>query len=229
MNFLHNKYTLLYFQIIKNRQEKEFIGYTENHHIIPKSLNGTNEISNLVKLSAREHFICHLLLPKMVSGYHRQLMQSALGFMVRSTDSRIKRYAPRSSILYAIARQACITSHSSETKKKISETLKKYYEENPERKEIISKKMSIVHKGISKSAITRSRMSIFQQGRPKSEEQKIKLRKAAINQPVKTCPHCGFSGTSTIIYRWHFDRCKMKPTDLQIDLVHNQKSDSSCF
>ena len=209
MNFLQNKYTSLYLRIIANRQKTNYDGYTEKHHIVPKSLGGTNEPSNLVKLSAREHFICHLLLPKMVIGYQRQLMQSALGFMVRSSDSRIKRYSPRSSILYSNARQSCITNHSDETKSKISKTLLQYYENYPERKEIIAKRMSLAHKGVPKSAITRSKMSIAQKGLPKSDEQKRKLSKAAMNQPVKTCPHCGFSGTSTIIYRWHFDRCKM--------------------
>jgi hypothetical protein len=39
-------------------------GYFEKHHIIPKCLDGTNDITNLVLLTAREHFICHQLLWK---------------------------------------------------------------------------------------------------------------------------------------------------------------------
>ena len=39
--------------------------YTEIHHIIPRSLGGSDEESNLVMLSAREHYIAHLLLWKM--------------------------------------------------------------------------------------------------------------------------------------------------------------------
>lgn len=38
--------------------------YCEKHHIIPKSLNGSNDKSNLVNLTAREHYIAHLLLWK---------------------------------------------------------------------------------------------------------------------------------------------------------------------
>lgn len=38
--------------------------YTETHHIIPKSLGGTNKKDNLVKLTAKEHYIAHLLLMK---------------------------------------------------------------------------------------------------------------------------------------------------------------------
>jgi hypothetical protein len=36
--------------------------YTEKHHIIPKSEGGTDCNSNLVDLTAREHFIAHKLL-----------------------------------------------------------------------------------------------------------------------------------------------------------------------
>lgn len=39
--------------------------YTEVHHIIPRSLGGTNNKSNLTTLTAREHFICHWLLCKI--------------------------------------------------------------------------------------------------------------------------------------------------------------------
>jgi hypothetical protein len=36
--------------------------YYENHHIVPKCLNGTNNKENLVLLTAREHYIAHKLL-----------------------------------------------------------------------------------------------------------------------------------------------------------------------
>lgn len=39
--------------------------YYEEHHIIPKCLGGTNDESNLILLTYREHFIAHLLLTKI--------------------------------------------------------------------------------------------------------------------------------------------------------------------
>jgi len=39
--------------------------YGEFHHIVPKSLGGSDENDNIIKLTAREHFICHLLLSEM--------------------------------------------------------------------------------------------------------------------------------------------------------------------
>lgn len=34
--------------------------YYEKHHIIPKSLGGTNKKDNLVKLTPKEHFLAHM-------------------------------------------------------------------------------------------------------------------------------------------------------------------------
>lgn len=66
MIFLDNKYTRWYYNIIDHRKKNIFEGYTENHHIIPSCMGGSNSKDNLVSLSAKEHFICHLLLTKMI-------------------------------------------------------------------------------------------------------------------------------------------------------------------
>jgi hypothetical protein len=58
-------YCKIYNLIIRNRIINPIDGYTETHHIIPRSLGGSNDLDNLVKLSAREHYICHFLLMKM--------------------------------------------------------------------------------------------------------------------------------------------------------------------
>lgn len=38
--------------------------YTEAHHVVPVCIGGTNEASNFVLFSGREHFIAHMLLWK---------------------------------------------------------------------------------------------------------------------------------------------------------------------
>lgn len=40
-------------------------GYTEKHHILPRCMGGTDDPENLVRLTAREHFVAHQLLVKM--------------------------------------------------------------------------------------------------------------------------------------------------------------------
>ena len=82
--FLKNKYTKWYFSIIEKAKSsdrkklksnnKNYV-YYEQHHIIPKSLGGPNSLDNLVLLTAREHFICHFLLTKMLNpGAERRKM-----------------------------------------------------------------------------------------------------------------------------------------------------------
>lgn len=74
MLFIDNKYTRWYYNIINRAKTRAKTGYTEKHHIIPKSCGGNNDKDNLVSLTAKEHFICHLLLTKMVDSQHRHLM-----------------------------------------------------------------------------------------------------------------------------------------------------------
>ena len=56
------EYTKIYNQIIKRAKNRVLEGYKEKHHILPKCLGGSNDKSNLVELTAREHFLCHMLL-----------------------------------------------------------------------------------------------------------------------------------------------------------------------
>jgi hypothetical protein len=90
-----NKYTKLYYRIIKNAQSRNIEGYTENHHIIPKSLGGSEAKDNLIKLSAREHFICHWLLIKMVSGDKRAKMIFAFHMMRLYNKNHNNRYVTK--------------------------------------------------------------------------------------------------------------------------------------
>jgi hypothetical protein len=67
--FLKNKYEKWYFSIIeKARQDQrdKKVRYFEAHHVIPRSLGGNNKRENIVLLTAREHFVCHRLLTKML-------------------------------------------------------------------------------------------------------------------------------------------------------------------
>ena len=59
-------YKLCYDRLVQNAKERNVVnGYVEVHHIIPKSHGGSDDNSNLVKLTAREHYIAHLLLVKI--------------------------------------------------------------------------------------------------------------------------------------------------------------------
>lgn len=45
-------------------------GYTERHHVIPRCLGGSDVKSNIVILTAEEHYLAHLLLVKMNPDNH---------------------------------------------------------------------------------------------------------------------------------------------------------------
>lgn len=85
--YLQNKYTRIYNSIIERAKSRTLSGYTETHHIIPRSLGGSNNADNLVPLTAREHFICHRLLTKMTEGDAWIKMTKAIHFMAKSSHS----------------------------------------------------------------------------------------------------------------------------------------------
>lgn len=77
--YLTNKYTKWYYSIVaKAAVRVNLEGYYEKHHIVPKSLGGTDDDSNLVNLTPKEHFICHRLLVKMTEGKAKKSMAFAI-------------------------------------------------------------------------------------------------------------------------------------------------------
>lgn len=75
---MDSKYTDWYYNIIENakmqERKKSKENYFEAHHIIPRSFGGTKAKDNIVLLTAREHYICHILLTKMTTGKDRMRM-----------------------------------------------------------------------------------------------------------------------------------------------------------
>ncbi len=63
---VNKKYRAWHDQIIARARSRELTGYSENHHIKPRSLGGRNSKRNLVRLTYREHFLIHWLLTKML-------------------------------------------------------------------------------------------------------------------------------------------------------------------
>lgn len=68
-------YQKIYDDICKRGQERELPEgtYSEKHHIVPKCMQGTNEKSNITKLTAREHFLVHLILSWKLYPENRKL------------------------------------------------------------------------------------------------------------------------------------------------------------
>ena len=94
--FKENKYTNLYNMLIERSVERNWkkAPCRERHHIIPQSLCGSNDKTNLVYITPREHFICHWLLIKMTEGDNRSKMLYALMAM-RAENNLQHRYKSR--------------------------------------------------------------------------------------------------------------------------------------
>lgn len=109
--FLTNKYSKWYFAIIKNRVDNPIKdnSYVEKHHIIPKSIGGSNKKENLVALTPKEHFVCHLLLVKMTTGKFKTKMSYALRLLSHIENehqSRHKISARAYSLIVSITKPA---------------------------------------------------------------------------------------------------------------------------
>lgn len=129
--FLDNKYKKWHDSIIDRAKNKVLSCYVEKHHIIPKSCGGSNNKNNLVFLTAREHFIIHLLLTKCVIKKYQFKMIKALLCMSKMKTKYVKRDFNYSSKLYEINKikysnymKLNNPSFNKETREKISNTKK---------------------------------------------------------------------------------------------------------
>jgi hypothetical protein len=200
--FKENKYLNYYNNIITKAKSRTLLPetYTEKHHIIPKSLGGSNSKENLVVLTTREHFICHILLTKFTLGDARRKMIFALMGMKRNRNG--KRYI--NSRLYDTVRLASSIEfknlnkgrkhseetrakvsaasanriHSAETKEKISiaNKGKKKSPQHIEKMKLLrhtdeaKARMSLAQKGKKMSIETKAKMSLASKGKKKSKE-----------------------------------------------------------
>lgn len=65
----------------------------QTHHIIPKSIGGTDDIDNLVHLTYKEHRVCHCLLIKMqINTVNEIKMRHAYGFFNKHSKFNGPRY-----------------------------------------------------------------------------------------------------------------------------------------
>jgi hypothetical protein len=84
-------YQKIYDIIIDRSKNRILEGYVEKHHIIPECLGGTDDPSNLVVLTAREHYIVHQLLVKMYPDNHKLIYAANMMTVNRYNQPRNNR------------------------------------------------------------------------------------------------------------------------------------------
>lgn len=188
--FLDNKYTKWYYNIINRATITPYITNGENHHIIPNSffikptgrskpgwLEGDpNHPDNLVKLSIREHRLCHLLLIKMTTGIAKKKMLLAAKLILETRETR---YGLSKGKMYELIKLQWIENHkktevSKETKAKISTALKGKKHTEEHRKN--NKQAQLKREPCSEE--TRQKLKQSMIGRVFTEEWKENQRKA---------------------------------------------------
>ena len=201
--FLDNKYSKWYRAIVSQAQadvNNRTAGRFENHHILPRSMGGSNDPVNLVRLTSREHFICHLLLTRMVEGRNLYKMVAALNFMMNSANKRLDK-ARVTNRHYDATRMWSRVQFSEEHRRKISEAAKRrdpatrkqsaeanakrseFMKANPKTPEQIAK-IAASQRGKNRvswgshSEEAKAAISAVHAGKPKSDEHRRKIAEA---------------------------------------------------
>lgn len=192
MKFLENRYTKIYFDIIKKAKNlnraKNSNTYFERHHIYPQSIfpEYKKDKTKMVLLTAREHFICHLLLTKMFSDKPSQYkMTCALNGLRRQNSqqqrvmtgsfyerNKIKMFQLRSDPEVSAAWRSKLGRFGPANHnfgKPGTMTGKKHTPDSIQ-------KMRDKQLGCFPSEETKRKMSAASRGKPKSEETKRKMR-----------------------------------------------------
>jgi len=198
--------------------------YYENHHIIPKCMNGSDEEYNRVLLTAKEHYVCHKLLTyiypenrKLVNAFWRMTFDKKGKHNISARD-------------YAYARELkSLTPVSEETKTKQSINNAHYWKNKKRPKESIEK-MIKTNTGKHHTEETKAKQRKHHRNHTKEEKEKMK-NKWKVRKPDnietrnnkskshiglshklknKTCEYCGFETTPGNYGRWHGEKCKNK-------------------
>jgi hypothetical protein len=135
-------------------------GYSEKHHIIPKSMGGTDARSNLIALTPRQHFVAHWMLWKAYGGNMGRAF-----FMM----SNFGKYGKVNSRTYAMAR----ADYSLQVKQQLAIKPNTYVATTETRQKMREKKLG---KKLSPEHIEKVRQAST--GRKHSEETKRKVSEA---------------------------------------------------
>lgn len=195
-------YEKIYNQIIDRAKTRKLTGYTENHHIIPKCMGGSDDSHNIVTLTFKEHFMCHKLLCEIYP--NENCLVFAYWLMCKAKSKGQYRDVKLSAREYSKLKEEY--SRVLKERKpwnfgltKSDERVAKYAKAkrwNAGLKKGDSKIMDEMHR---KSAISRK-------GK-KRPNHSIKMKNIINSKKIK-CTKCGKEGSGPGMYYWHFDKCK---------------------
>jgi len=207
--------------------------YVEIHHILPESMGGLNIDSNLITLSARQHYLAHWMLWK---AYGSKEMTAAFFSMSNQSNSHQIRERRITSRTYDRLR-AEFSKHISKSTTELwtnPEYRQKHDARNKTEKTKLlrSKKAKELWKDpIYVSKLLESRTQARLEGKIRTDHSKcsqpgdlnpmkrpeVRAKNTGDNHYSKregyvlpSCIHCGITASITNIKRWHNDNCKHK-------------------
>lgn len=218
-------YKNIYDSLINKAQQRHLDAYTEQHHIVPRCMGGLDDPINLVRLTPEEHYVAHQLLIKIYPSETKLVL--AARYM---TNGNTKNGGRQNNRMYGwLKRRFSETmrnlnlgkKQSSETKKKRSDKMKGVTRK-PLSIESIEKRTAtrrLRNSGSTRkprSPATKKKLSDANKGKvPKNkganhtDDAKKKIKDALAMLPPNVCPHCNKSGKSSVMFRWHFNNCKL--------------------
>lgn len=172
--FIQNKYKLWHDKIIAKAKNRTLEGYKEVHHIIPKSCGGSNDKDNIVNLTAREHYVIHLLLPYFTTGNAKHKMLNAFIFMTSKSKFCKRDYKIHSRVYQKLRSEFAASLKgrrlTPEWKAKISKTLT-----GTKLPESVRRKISLANMGRKVSEKSKLALSIRNKGNKYSLGKKASL------------------------------------------------------
>ena len=195
--YLQNKYTKCYYSIIDCAVSRDLSKeiYTERHHIIPKSLGGSNDPTNLVKLTAKEHRLAHILLPRMtINPAHTKSMWYALWMMLRTKNKNQQRNVSKGSAFNLAKIEVAKNSSQLHKGKTVSK-------ETREKLSKSCKGRSSAFKGKTHSAESKQKLSTARKGKTTAPETVAKILESRQHycHSTKTRRKIGESQTGKIV------------------------------
>lgn len=203
--------------------------YYELHHIIPKSLGGSDLKENKILLTAKEHFICHKLLVEIYPEEKKLIY--AVFFLSVSKGSSGKRDYVVGAREYERIKTIVAAQWSKDRSGENNSNFGNFWSQ--EKKDQKSKDMKGLMAGEKnpryKANVTQeTRNKIGDGNRGKvaankgvsmSKIQVQKLINIAKNREKVECPYCGAIMDKANAYRWHFDNCKKNPDNNELEII----------
>lgn len=133
-------YKKIHDRIITRAKSRKLTGYLEKHHVVPKCLGGKDIKENIVKLTAKEHYVVHRLLVRVYPEEYK-LVYALWAMTLRSkhTKERIKfssRVYEQSKLNMSKAVKKRLSEHNPWRGKKHSEESKKRMSESAKNRNI---------------------------------------------------------------------------------------------